>query len=293
MRAPSLIRAIPISRLVASSLLALTLTAQANASTESELNARWRGAWAIIGVDAISGCAGNYTNNEVRGRRVSGKGDHRFSAGELATVYKINLKRKQVEVLLDLVEPLVVPYREGPFTLYDELACKVELQIKLPRSVNSGSAGQVDSLIAEILERHEDAASAESSPGWNRRLREPLPDNCDETLYEYERWRAEQVNAAVAARIEDSVEEAARLVDRLDDDPDYLDGFAAGVDRARDRSFDKNCERLLSMSLSSFVHSGSRDDGREFNDGYRDGQKLVFYLETARRLKACFLPPPL
>lgn len=270
-----------------------TLAASATASTESELNTHWRGAWTVIGVETISGCGGYYTNNEIRERRVSAKGEHRFAPGELATVYKINLKRKQVEVLVDLVEPLLAPRREGPFTLYDELPCKVELQIKFPRSLDSGSTSQLDGLIAEILERHDSAESAERSSNWNGRLREPFPDDYEETLYEYERWRTEQVNAAVAARIEDSVEEAARLVDRLDDDPDYLAGFAEGVDRARERSFDRDCEHLLSMSLSSFVNSGSDDDGRKFRDGYREGQKLVFYLEMARRLKHCFLPPPL
>ncbi len=286
-------RNFPALGLLISSLLALPLAAPAAASTESELNARWRGAWTVIGVETFSDCSGLYTNNEIRERRVSAKGDHRFAPGELATVYKINLKRKQVEVLVDLVEPLLSAYREGPFTLYDELACRVELQIKLPRSVDRSSTSQIDGMIAAILERHDGAESAESSPNWNGRLREPFPDDYDETLYEYERWRAERVNAEVAARIENSVEEAARLVDRLDDDPDYLGGFAAGVDRARDRSFDNNCEQLLSTSLSSFVSSGSSDDSRAFRDGYREGQKLIFYLEMARRLKHCFVPPPL
>ena len=101
------------------------------------------------------------------------------------------------------------------------------------------------------------------------------------------------MNAKVAAKIEDTVEDAARLVDRLDDDPDYLDGFASGVDRARSSPFDRSCDRLLSMSLSSFVKSGSSDHGHAFLDGYREGQELVFYLERARRLRRCFVEPAL
>ncbi|MCH7665444.1 MAG: hypothetical protein IH936_05905 [Acidobacteria bacterium] len=103
----------------------------------------------------------------------------------------------------------------------------------------------------------------------------------------------EYLNAEVAAKIEDAVGGAARLVDRLDDDPGYLDGFASGVDRARSSHFDRSCERLLSMSLSSFVKSGSGNHERAFLDGYREGQELVFYLERARHLRRCFLPPPL
>ena len=203
-----------ISASSATCLLVATLAGSeigATASTEPELNSRWRGAWTVLGVEVSSGCGGNYTNNEIRERRVSAKGQYRFGPGELAKVYKINLKRKQVEVLVDFVEPLLVPRREGPFTLYDALHCKVELQIKFPPGVASNSIREVDELIAAILERHDGAESAETSEGWNGRQRDPFPDGYEDTLYEYERWRAEQVNAEVAAKIEDVVEDAARL----------------------------------------------------------------------------------
>ena len=88
-------------------------------ASEPALNAGWRGAWVLIGTDTYSGCGGNFTNNAVRGRRVQSKGEYRFGTGELGTVYKINLKRKRVDVLVELAEPLRVEHREGPFTLYD------------------------------------------------------------------------------------------------------------------------------------------------------------------------------
>ncbi len=273
-------------------LLSTILGAPVTASTQSELNRRWRGAWTVLGVESMSGCSGNYTNNEIRERRVSSRGAYRFDHGELATVYKINVKRKQVEVLVDLAEPLLVPRQEGPFTLYDELHCKVELQIKYPSGVASSSIRDVDELILTILERHDDRESAEASKGWNGRLREPLPDGYEDTLYEYEFWRTEQVNAEVAAEIETAIDEAARLVDRLDDDPDYLEGFASGVDRARSSHVGRSCDRLLSMSLSSFVKSESGDHGHAFLDGYHEGQELVFHLERARHLRRCFVAPP-
>lgn len=274
-------------------MFATALTAAASASTQSELNANWRGAWVVVKTDIFSGCSGSYTNNEVRGSRVSSKAEHHFAPGELATVYKLNVNRKQVEVLVNLPEPLLAARIEGPFTLYDELHCKVELQIKFPGTVSRKSTQQIEGLITETLERHNSAASAENSTLWNRREREPYPDDYEATLYEYEHWRIERANASIAAKIDDSVEEAARLVDRLDDDPDYLEGFAEGVHRARKTGLDKNCDHLMSMSLYSFVKSGSSDDVRPFRDGFREGQELVFYLEMARRLKRCFVPPPL
>lgn len=273
-------------------LVGVSFAPAAIASTESELNTRWRGAWTVTRLETLSDCGANYTNNEVRERRVSSKGDYRFAAGELATVYKINLKRKAVEVLLELAEPILVDRREGPFTLYDARECKVELIIRFPSGLDSGSTTQVDRLIAGLLERHDARGGAEASTRWNGRLRKPLPADYEDTLEDYERWRVDQTNAEIAATIEHHVEEAARLVDRLDDDPDYLAGFAAGVDRARDSGLDKDCDRLLSMSPSSFVKSGGKKDERAYRDGFREGQELVFFLEVARRLPRCFLPGP-
>lgn len=272
--------------------LLVSMTGDAHASNESELNDRWRGAWVLTGIETLSDCGGNYTNNDVRERRVSSKGDFRFEPGEIAAVYKINLKRKEVEVLIELAEPILVERREGPFTLYDPRDCKVELIVRFPRNVDPNSTDQVDRLIAEMLERHDDRGSAESSENWNGRLREPFPAGYERTLADYERWRVDQTNAEIAARIEHHVEEAARLVDRLDDDSDYLAGFAAGVARGRETDLDRNCERLLSMSASSFVKSADKKDDPAYRDGYREGQELVFFLEAARRLPRCFVPVP-
>ena len=274
-------------------LLGAALTPSLPASTQSELNSRWQGAWALTTVETASDCSGRYTDNEVRARGVGSKGDHRFAAGELATVYKIDLNRKRIDVLINLAEPLRVARREGPFTLYDALDCRVELQIDLARGASSKSVDDLDRLIRGVLEPYEDAASATSSPAWNGRLIEPLPEDYDETLAEYERWRVDQINAEIAARIEDSVEEAAGLVDRLERDEDFLAGFAAGVDRARSKNLGRDCDRLLSMSVSSFVENKPKRDGRDYRDGYQDGQELVFFLELARRLPRCFLQPPL
>lgn len=277
----------PARSFLAASLV-VACTAPALAS-EAELNARWRGAWVLIGADTFSGCGGNFTNNEVRGLRVQSKGAYRFSAGELGSVYKINLHRRRVEVLLELAEPLLAPRQDGPFTLYDELDCKVELRIGLPRGA---SGDDVEELIASLIERHETRDAAEAAEAWNGRVREPYPDNYDEVLFEHQLWRAEQLNVEVADRIDEAIEEAARLVDRLDDDSDYLAGFAEGVDRARDRHFGEDCDRLLSKTVRSFVDGASRGDSEEWRDGYRDGQRLVFYLESSRRLRRCFVPVP-
>ncbi|MDH3746110.1 MAG: hypothetical protein OES47_13510 [Acidobacteriota bacterium] len=272
-------------------LLALASTSAA-AATEAELNASWQGAWVITRVEANSDCGSNYTNNEVRGRLVSGKGSHRFDAGELGRVHKINVKRKKIEVLLDVSVPLLAPRHEGPFTLLDEVDCKIEYQIAL-RGKEQRDAESLDSLVASILERHDNRAGALDSITWNGRQREPYPEDYERTVTAHRVWKVDQVNMTVGRKIEESVERASRLVERIEEDPEYLAGFAAGVDEARRDSLGEDCDRLLSLSPSTFVEKAAKGSSSEWREGFEEGQALVFHLELARRLHDCFLPLPL
>ena len=262
---------------------------QVSADVESDLNRQWRGAWVLTKVETVSGCSGSYTNNDVRGSRVSGKGD-RFAAGEIAIVHKVNLNRKRVEVLVDLDEPVLVPRQDGPFTLFDERFCKVELRMDLAGLKPNDP--RVEGLIDVVLERHADRARAVESELWNRRLREPYPPDYDQTLAEYEGWKIFQANAAVQSEMDLSIEEAGRILDRLVNEPDALDGFGRGVDDAREESWTSSCERLVSMTEASWVGRGSGERNSSWRKGYRQGQSLVFHLERARRLRGCFVPPP-
>lgn len=278
-----------IGRLV----LAVSLCASAAAADgQSELNDRWQGAWVLIGLDSYSDCGALYTNNEVLGDRVSSKGDHRFAAGELARVHKVDLQRRQARVLLDVAEPLLAPRREGPFTLYDDLVCKLELDLPLSSGPSEARAEQAEGRIAAVLERHADPGSARASGAWNGRVREPYPEGYEETLARYEAWRAAQLNAAVGGAIEESVERAAKIVDRMDDGAEYLEGFAAGVDAGRDRYLPSECERLLSASEYSFVQKAPRGRDKAWGEGFGEGQALVFHLERGRKLHRCFVPVP-
>jgi hypothetical protein len=278
--------------LVISSVLLAALLSMPILAAERDLRDRWTGAWVVTRLEAFSACGGNYTNNEVRGRLVSDGGSFRFEPGELASVYKVDLKRKRVDVLIDLAEPVLVSRQDGPFTLYDERTCKVELRIHFPAGLVPRDTESVDALILSVLERHETLSSAEGSERWNLRKRDPYPADYERTLAEYEVWKASQINAAVQERIEESLERAARIVDRLDEDPDFLAGFAAGVDDGRRETFTRDCERLLTVSEHAFVDSPPSGENREWKDGFREGQRLVFFLELGRRLPSCFLPPP-
>jgi hypothetical protein len=222
------------------SVLLFALPALSLASgLERDIKSRWLGAWVVTTVETYSDCSGNYTNNRVNGTLVKSRGSQRFFSGELAKVEKINAKRSRIDVHLTLAEPLLVSYQEGPFTLYREAYCRVELEVVVPREVVRGKNTQhIDESLLLALERYATEDTAMSSARWNGREREPYPQDYDRTLAELELWRAEQTNAAVRAQLDRAREETSRLADRVSSDPDYLAGFGSAIllDDARARS---------------------------------------------------------
>jgi|CXWL01.1.fsa_nt_gi hypothetical protein len=261
------------------SLLASPLAAD----VEDTLNARYRGAFVVVAVPLASDCGGFYTDNELTlGNKTTGSGGHRFAAGELARVERVDVKRNRIDVFLDLPEPILVERRDGPFTLYDELFCKA--QLKVPTQGDAGRERALDGLV-EVFEGER---SARSSRSWNGRVRRDYPKDYDQTLAEYQVWKAAQFNVAVQERLDRAIEEAARFQDLMRSNPDYLAGFAAGMERVRSRSY-PSCEGLVGDSFYPDSKSGESGDYRR---GYEDGQRLGYNLGLLRRLRACFVPVP-
>lgn len=264
--------------------LALLLSAAVYAaSLEDTLNSRWKGGWAVVKLPISSSCDGFYNDNDVVGTRVDSKARRRFEAGELVRVERIAAKRGRVDVFLDLTEAILEERRDGPFTLYDKLNCRIQLRVPIPERADAAAA---EARLAELLELHASEREAEASPAWNERRREPFPENYEQTLAAYESWKAAQTNAALQERMDDAIEEAARINDRMRSDPKYLEGFAAGVDRGKDRVHG-DCPGLIRSTFSP----DSKGDG-DWKRGYEDGQRLAWNLELLRRLRDCFVPVP-
>src|SRR5262245_39385729 len=178
--------------------LAAALTPTPAGDLEGAMESRWRGAWILTAVDTYSDCAGTYTNNHVNGQLVQGRGRLAFRAGELAQVQKVDLKRARADLLLSLPEPILVSYQDGPFTLYREARCLIELQVELPRPlVAKQNAEGVDQIVLGVVSRFSSQQEASRSRRWNRRERDPYPDDYDQTLAEHDAWKAEQANAAI------------------------------------------------------------------------------------------------
>lgn len=275
----------PLSLALALSALLSPLALSAG---EREINAHWQGAWVLTRTPTRSGCNSLYTNNEVRGDLAVGNGSFSFAAGELAQVAKVNVNRQRLEVFLDLAETVLAERPEGPFTLYEETACRVELRIARP----NGDDAAINVAIAAAVERHASVAEARDSEAWNERRRADYPADYDATLAAYEVWHAQQVNAQVQGRLDEAIEEAARLTRRVDDDPDYLAGLAAGIDHGRDEYYSDDCSLLLDKTAYGVVDGPPRGRPDTWEEGYGDGQRLLFFTEMAKRLRGCFVPPP-
>lgn len=278
--------------------LALAAAGPAEANLEKELERTWVGAWVVARVETASDCSGTYTNNEVRGRLTSTRGSRRFEEGELARVDKLNLKSDRVDLYLSVAEPVLVARTDGPFTLYDERSCRVQLMVEVPRATIKGARREeVDGILLEAVDRYESAAAARRSRAWNGRERDPYPRDYEETLARHAAWKAEEVNRALAATRLAALDEAAQALSRVTDDPAYLAGFAAGVEAWRSRSA-PGCSSLAGAGFSGDEQRppsdrrGSSPGERAWQRGFRDGQIVAWATRVARAVEGCFVPVP-
>ena len=263
------------------------------ASLEKDVRGRWLGAWVVTTADTWSECGPSATENSVNGTLVRGRG-RRFLPGELAQVEKVDAGRTKVEIRLRLDEPVLSPWTDGPFTLYQEDVCRAELEIELGRdAIKSRDMAGIDAHLARLLERHSTAEEARRSAHWNEREREDYPEDYEQTVREHEIWQAEETNALVAGRIEAVRGETARIADRLTNDPAYLDGFARGVEEGRAAGYGA-CEQMLSVTLVPPPPPlpGQPPDAGRMTQGRTDGRNLVVGLQLLGRLPGCFVPVP-
>ncbi len=261
----------------------------AYADLEDRLNSRWRGAWVIVNGELYSNCDSTYTDNRVSGDLIRGNGRVALPTGELAKVRRVDVKRRRVDVLLDLNESVLIEYQDGPFTLYREASCRVELLVDTGGRTKSLGTGDIEALFVPLLERYARVTEAEHSPNWNRRARQSVPENYQQTLAEYRIWQVEQHNQLVEDRINDSVEQASRLLVDVSQDSDFGAGLGYGL-AAMKENIRGDCDRLVASNPSTYEKSYDAPNPTWAN-GYETGQHLGYYIELARRLRGCFTVP--
>lgn len=262
------------------------------------LQSEWLGAWVVVRGESYSDCNGQYTDNRINGTLVKGAAAWRFAAGELAKLDKVDLKRSRLDLMMTFAEPFLVEYQDGPFTLYRETQCRIELEVEIPReAVKSKDDSQIERLLTQVLERYATEQQARDSKTWNEREREAYPEDYEATLARHTIWKAQQANAAVQAQIDRAVEETTRLTDRMVPDPAYTSGFAQGVQAAKAVPLDA-CSVLMGLSLAEVRRQAAEAKAREAGagaqvvSGYQDGKALVYGLAMIRNLPACFVPVP-
>jgi hypothetical protein len=265
---------------------------------ERDLEARWRGAWVLTRVETSSDCTSVYTDTDVRGELATGKGRRRFAAGELARVDKVGVKVDRVDLFLAIAEPILEARTDGPFTLYDERRCRVQLKIDVPKAtVRRGDPLAVGEILARATEPFAREDEARAAEAWNRREREPLPADYEETLARYHVWKVEQEAARLTAVQGRALDELAHLERAILDDPVYLEGFAAGVAAGRDWS-PGDCAALSHPGPSSSPpappegHAAERDRTM-WRRGWEDGRDLVAALAVLRLARECLAELPL
>jgi len=277
--------------LLSAALISCTSTALASA-LEDRMERDLEGAWATLQVEIYSNCSGAYNDNHVNASGVSAKADRRFEPGEVVKIDRIKVKRSRVDLLLTLAEPILKSHSDGPFMLFSESPCKVQLIFDVPRDwIKAGDHRKILSEIDQRLTTFSSFEAARTSSLWNGRERESYPDDYQLTLIRHEIWQAEELNLQIQARADHALEIALQAASGISSDPEYLKGFADGVEDMKFWSED-NCDRLMSASFSSISKSPPKDSNRRYKPGYRDGQELIFNLTLAKRLEGCYVPVP-
>jgi hypothetical protein len=266
----------------------MALPGVVRADLQDDLNARWQGAWLIVSGDLASNCNGMTTDNRINGDLLSTAGRFSFEPGELAQVRKIDVNRRRVDVLLDIREGVLIAYQDGPFTLYREASCEVELEVDFgsTRTRDVGMAG-VEAQFGLWFERHARLDEALQSPSYNGRQRDDYPEDYSSTLVAYENWKVEQHNQLVAERIADSTEKTSLLLASVDSDREFGAGLAEGIAAMR-KGMSDNCDRLVASSPGTFGKSAEAPN-EDWKEGYQTGQQLAYHIELSRRLGRCFI----
>jgi hypothetical protein len=275
-------------------LCALATLPAVAGSFEDDVRARWRGAWVVTEIETYSACNGRYFNNDVSGQFVAARSGRPFEPGELAKVDSVQVHRKKVDLAITIAGRTLLPRQEGPFTLYDERPCLIELEVAIPRDLlKTKDVGEVDRLLASIASRFATIDAAQASSGWNGREADEYPDDYEVTLARHSVWSAEQTNLTIDEQLDRSLAVANELAREVDANPVYLAGFAEGA-RAMREWRERDCGRLIGSTAVTFRLKAPEEfkANTTWCAGYHDGQALIYNLAMLSRLPACYVEVP-
>ncbi len=259
---------------------AFVCAAAAHADVEADLRSALVGRYALAKSELVSECTEHFTDMKVVGGRLAGGTGTRFAGGELLRIDNVNVGALAgLDVNLSLVEPYRLSFEDGPFEVFDQRRCRVQLNFEVPREVRK-DVQKALAAVGAVLEVFDDAAAAKGA-GWNGRQVEPYPKEWEQTKREYDAWKLTQVNGLVRAKTEQVLDEGRRVLNYMASDDDYLWSFAAGA-RARSDSW-SDCEAMLE---ATFYSTGS---GGKSSRGWSDGQHVAWANHLAHALQDCYV----
>ena len=244
--------------------LLITLAAgPVHAERGEDLQATWHGAFVLTRTPLFSECS---ITSPTTASPVAAwvRQEPALLPGEIATIDKVEVTWTRIDVSLTFLEPFRVTWKDGPYTLYDQHRCRVQLNMDLPRDVRK-DATKASAAIAAMLQSFPSEALARHAAEYNKRKVEAYPAGWERTKAEYETWRVTHLNARIQEKIDTLLRESQDALDRGHDDDEYLKCFGKG---ARTRSYQSfgSCDSLLN---DYFLSSGSCDNQRGYDDGER------------------------
>jgi hypothetical protein len=256
---------------------------------------RWLDAWVVTSAETFSECNGFYTDNWLRGSQVSSHGRIDVPAGTPAHVDVVSVSESQVVFSLTVSQRLLVTREHRDFTLQAEARCQIDLKLMMPPGM---SAAQdilgVESLINPVMKRYPTENAAVLAAGFLPSTDPTYASRHQTAIAQQHEFESRQTAEAIDARMSQWVSQTQRIQGRISSDPDYLAGFARGVEAGRASAVTK-CEQLATAepamfpgggpSTATFASKGSRQ--KAWSRGYEDGVQLTHGLEAIRILPQC------
>ncbi len=126
-----------------------------------------------------------------------------------------------LDVNLTLVEPFLLSFEDGPFRVYDQRRCRVQLNFEVSRDVRKDVQKSLAAVVA-VLDLFDDAGAAKRA-GWNRRKVAAYPKDWEKTKRRL-RGLAARADEPLpcARRARASSTRRGRVLDYMPGDDDYL-----------------------------------------------------------------------
>jgi hypothetical protein len=256
---------------------------------------RWADAWVVTSAGTFSECNGTYTDNWLSGGRVTSRGHEDVPAGTPAHVDAVTVSAAHVTLSLTMSQSLLVTREYRDYTLHASARCQVDLKVLLPpgMSANHDILG-VESLMQPVLHRFASEEAAVAAAGFGSGNEATASVERDTALAQQKEFEERQRSEAVDERMNQWISQTSRIPAQISNDPDYLAGFARGVEAGKVSPAAK-CQDLVSsepamqpgrgVSSASYAAKGSRQ--KAWTRGYEDGLRLAQGLEAIRVLPQC------